>query len=215
MSHDIDLIPADYRACLRSREWLRRIGFAYLALGLGLGLARAGVAWETHGRSRENARMEAVAAAAQERRAHLEGLRQRRSELEKQLALLEGLRGGVEARRMLQAVDRALDENVWFVDWKFRRAGALVDREPNAVATGYFLVVPAGKKEEGPKAWRMDTHMEIRARAVDHSSLANFVSRLVAQPEVESVRVLNTRVRPYLEAQAVEFELAVVVRGRA
>ena len=56
--------------------------------------------------------------------------------------------------------------------------------------------------------------MEIQARATDHSALAAFVRRLVSQPEIQDVRILNTRVREQA-AQAVEFELAVVVRNRA
>jgi hypothetical protein len=58
----------------------------------------------------------------------------------------------------------------------------------------------------------MDTHMEIRGQAVDHSTLAQFVSRLLDQPRIEQVRVVNTRVRPLAAVEVVDFELAVVVR---
>jgi 16S rRNA G527 N7-methylase RsmG len=55
--------------------------------------------------------------------------------------------------------------------------------------------------------------MEIRAQAADHSALASFVRELVEQPEVEDVKVVNTRVHRYTSAQVVSFELAVVIKS--
>ncbi len=215
MTHEIDLIPADYRAGLRLRHWGRRLGVAYLALALGIGGARVALAYEVRSREAEIERLAALQAAAREQRERVTALEGRKGEIERQLRLMEGLRGGIDAKRMFVAMARALDRNVWFLDWSFRRAGSLVDSEPEAVETGYFIVVPPRSKKERKKAWLLETHMEVQARAVDHSSLANFVSRLVEQPEIETVRVLRTRVRPYTTTEVVEFELAIVVRTGA
>jgi hypothetical protein len=57
--------------------------------------------------------------------------------------------------------------------------------------------------------------MELTAQARDHSALAGFVRRLGEQEEIESVRVLNTEVRSVSASEVVDFELAIVVQGRA
>ena len=117
---------------------------------------------------------------------------------------------------MFAVIDRASDGRVWFSEWTFRRAGELVESDPQAIRAGYFIVLPReAKRDEREKAWLMRTHMEIRAQAVDHSTLASFARRLVEQPEIEEVRVLNTRSRPTASTDVVDFELAVVVRTRA
>jgi hypothetical protein len=147
-------------------------------------------------------------------KARLEALRNETADLERRRAILSGLRGGVEAKRMFVVVDRALDGNVWFLSWTFRRAGELVEKVPETVDTGYFIVVPSGASKEPEKAWRLEAHMEIHARTLDHSTLAGFVRRLVEQPEIQDVRILKTRMHKYTTRQVVDFELAVIVNPR-
>ena len=89
------------------------------------------------------------------------------------------------------------------------------ENDGKAVQTGYFVVVPLDEPNRPNRAWRMDTHMEIHGQAVDHSTLARFVSQLLDQPRIEQVRVVNTRVRPFATIEVVDFELAVVVRTDA
>ncbi len=89
-----------------------------------------------------------------------------------------------------------------------------MEREPEAVHAGHFIVLPRQGKAGPEKVWRLRAHMEIRAQALDHSSLARFVRRLVEQPEIDEVRVLNTRVHTNASSPLVDFELAVLVRPR-
>lgn len=211
---ELDLIPTDYRELLRLRAWLLRIG-VLAALGLMLLLvSRGALALGIRGEEREVARLRAEEALAIDRRGKLERLSATGERLQGRLDLLSSLRGGVAARDMFVAVDRALDGRTWLLDWRFRRAGEWVDKPDEAVSTGYFLVVPqSGEQEE--RAWRLETHMEMKGQAFDHSALARFTRSLLEQPEVEDVRVLNTRMRSYTESDVVDFELAVVVRSQA
>jgi hypothetical protein len=115
---------------------------------------------------------------------------------------------------MFEVVDNALDERVWFRRWDFRRAGEIVETEKRGVETGYFIVLPKENPEDPPRAWRLQTHMEILAEAEDHSALGSFVRRLSQRPEIESARILNTKTRSAGDSARVEFELAIVVRSQ-
>lgn len=208
---EIDLIPQDYRQLQRLRQGVLWLGIgALVALVLVAG-SKAALAYGIRAQQRQIERMQAIEAAAIDQQTRIDRLRGEQEVLESRLTLLSSLRGGVAAREMLVAVDRALDGDVWFLDWSFRRAGELVENRPEVADTGYFLVVPQASEGEPERAWLMQTHMEIRAQAYDHAVLAGFVRRLIEQPEIEDVRILNTRVRP--SEQVVDFELAIVVRS--
>ena len=117
---------------------------------------------------------------------------------------------------MFVVVDRAVGEEVWFRSWAFRREGEWVE-PTEAVRPGYLVYAQrAGQNErsEPERAWLMSSHMEISARSSDHSALAEFARRLVVQPEVDEVRILNTEVHTGPDS-IVESELAVVVQGDA
>ncbi len=214
---EIDLVPAGYRRLLQLRSRLCRFGIVYAVTLVSLILAKAALGYGVRSMSDEIERLEEAQQLDRERRLRIAELDGQRSDARERLSILTGLRGGVAAVDMFRVVDRASDGNVWFRDWKFRRAGEVVEGGPEAVQTGYFLVVPLEKqkKDEREKAWIMRTHMEIEAQSLDHSTLARFVRGLVAQPEIEEVRVLNTRVRQYLSSEVVDFEIAVVVRSSA
>ena len=213
----MDLVPADYRRFRAFRRHARQFLVLWGVVVCGLICWKAGFVWAIGVGQQELEQLRAERTQAIERMARAASLHTEAALLRHRLALLSGLRGGIDARRVLVAVDRALDGSVWFEDWRFRRAGEIVDREPlDTVETGYFVVVPLRDSErQKHKAWRMETHMEISAQAIDHSALADFVARLVEQPEIASVRVLSTNVRRYTRLQVVDFELAVVVNGRA
>ena len=136
-----------------------------------------------------------------------------RARIDQLLSILSELRGGISAVQTLLSVDRALNAQVWFLSWTFHRAGQLVEETTEARNTGYFIVIPPEGSDEVEKTWRLDTHMEIRAQAADHSALARFVRELVEQPEIEDVRIVSTRVHGQTAAQLVSFELAVVVKA--
>lgn len=209
---EIDLVPGEYRRFLALRSWLRSFAMIYLSVIVSLGVAKAALAYGIRAKDRAIEQLEAARAVEQSQQLRLGELREQRSVAARRLMILSGLRGGIAAKDMFLIVDRATGGNVWFLDWKFRRAGELVENDPEAVQTGYFIVVPMEQRDEREKAWLMRTHMEIRAQAFDHSTLAHFVRRLVEQPEIEEVRVLNTRTRQYTSAEVVDFELAVVVK---
>lgn len=210
---DLDLIPLSYRRRRRTRRWLGLFAVGYVSLIVCLVVAKWFLAYGIAVRSAGLERLEANRARVEERATRIEELQERKTVLEHEANTLKALRSGIEPREVFVAVDRALSPDVWFLHWTFRQAGEFVDAEPRTVDTGYFITVPAGESSSTRRGWRMETHMEIKAQASDHSALADFVRRLNAQPVIEEVKVLSTHVRAHGSTQIVDFMLAVLIRG--
>lgn len=212
---DIDLIPARYRQLLSLRRNLKRIGAGLGLVLVALGFTRVHLVKAIGAKEIAVDQIQGERSAALEQRECADALYKEMANLRGKLKILDGLRGAMPAKKMFVVIDRALDGDVWFLDWEFTRAGELVESPPQAVQTGYFLVVPADGESDDEKAWRLQTHMEIRAQARDYAALAGFVRRLVSQPEIEDVRVLETRVGQGAEGGTVDFQLAIVVDSHA
>ena len=136
-----------------------------------------------------------------------------KKELEQQWLLLESLRAGMPAKQLMESVQLAMREGeVWFVDWRLRRAGIVTQKATTTDKPGYFIVV---KKNQGSEDWRAMTHMTVRGQARDHAKLSEFAQRLLEQSEIEDVLVQRTA-QAYgrdHNAAAVDFDLAIVLNS--
>ena len=209
----MDLVPADYRDARRLRRWLRIFALAQGSVLLILALAKAAFVYGEASRRREIEALQVAEQVARDSQARLEQLDAQREVAERRLSILNGLRGGISSDAVFGAVDAALDEGIWFLDWTFSRAGQLVESESRTERAGYFLVIPLEGEDEAydGRAWRLETHMEIRGRSLDHSTLARFVGRLLDQDRIEQVRIVSTRSHSIGRREVVAFELAVIV----
>ena len=209
--HEIDLIPATYRRA-RART---RLGWifagsagAMLAVTAALWVGLAGATDRLTVDIAELQRQQAISAAERD---ELQGLTVRKGEFQQQLRMLAGLRSGAAAADLFQIVDEVLvEDQLWFLNWRFRRAGfKSVDTEV-AAAPAYF-VVQSAESEVGPNDWRVETHMHINGQAQDHAALSEFVKRLFLRPEIHDVRVKRTELRRYSSQTVVDFDMTVVV----
>ena len=212
---DIDLVPNDYRAMIWLRNNVKKtvtvIGVSLLATIMIYALLHV-----LSGRLDQRIGvLQSKQAITTQQREALTQLGSHRAGLERKLNLLTGLRGGTVAARMFVTIDRAMPgDDVWFLDWGFRRAGTTVEREQQTGSNGYFIIIPAADGEESNAAWKIETHMTFKGQARDHSALSGFVRRLYQQPEIENVRILNTTKDS--QGKYVDFNLAVTVNsGRA
>lgn len=211
---EIDLVPSSYRQFLRIRRWIRNFGFIYGVLIAAIVASKVLLSFGIDAEASAIERLKADKRLVLNKKTKSDQLQEDRSTLEKRLAVLNTLRGGPPVRDVFLSIDRAMHEDVWFLDWKFMRAGEFVEGKSKSVNTGYFIVVPEDGSGSKERAWRVQTHMEIKAQALDHSSLADFVRRLSEQRVFDDVKVLTTRVHRYPAAQVVDFELAVIVGGQ-
>lgn len=211
---EIDLIPSDYRSGLWRRRALKIFGISCGAIMVTTAAATATFSSTTSRIESQIADLEAQRAVTAQQRAELEALDGQRTEFEKQLDLLQGLRSGAAADAMFVTVDRALeDHGVWFTRWQFQRAGVLVAEQQDEVYTGYFIVVPEGERNNDDPDLQVETRMTIEGQAVDHSALSDFVDGLFAQPEIVDVRVQKTFLRAYPRMDVIDFSLAIVLNS--
>lgn len=211
---DIDLIPQDYRNWLTQRSVLRKYLSWFVAINLAI-LAIAVTLNKTSGRiSLEAAELKSQNAITQQQQIQLEQLQQQSAEYQRQLGLLRGLRAGAAVDEVFATIDRALTErDLWFLDWKFRRAGVVVDGEPRSVETGYFVIVDASQGDALPDDLKVATHMTIRGQAKDHQALSTFVRALFDQSAIKDVNVQKTSSTNYGNGRVVEFDMTITLNS--
>lgn len=218
--NEIDLFPDDLRQQLLLTRWFKLAAIIIVLLSLAIGggfilLREVNAQVDEEIRQFQNQREISNA-----NRQQLKQLDQQKQDLQQQLNLLSGLRSGASAEQMFVMIDRALPgPEVWLTNWKFRRAGTQVKATPETVSTGYFIVIPAGSSARQEETWKIETHMNIQGQARDHSAISEFVLNLTRQPEIENVRIVNTRLgQPVNEIKLVDFSLDIIVspgEGRA
>lgn len=211
---ELDLIPQDYRNKLTQRAMLGQYLIAFVVLNV-LVLAAAGLfAHLTRQATTQVQHLKTQSAITEQQQARLEQLTTQQSEYERRWSLLRGLRAGAAVEDIFKIIDRALvNEDLWFVDWSFRRAGVVVDGETRSVETGYFLIVPADEQASDVPDWQVETHMTLEGRALDHQALSKFVRALFEQPDIKDVSVRRTSLTDYADDRVVSFDLTIILNS--
>jgi len=213
--NEIDLFPDELRKQLLFARWFRFTGYTVVLLTI-LSVVAFVLLREASARIEEQIQyFQSQREITTTNRRQLEQLNQQKSDLQQQLDLLGGLRSGASAEQMFLMIDRALPgPDVWLTNWKFRRAGTPIDQRQQAVSTGYFIVIPADNQNRPAETWQIETHMTIQGQALDHSAMSRFVLNLTQQPEIENVRIVNTRSNQGKQVRLVDFSLDIVVSAR-
>lgn len=215
--NEIDLFPQELRQQLTYGRWFRRAGLAAVLLSIVIVAAFGGLRQWNAKLTTEIESIQNLREISNANRKRLETLTLKRDGLQQQLDLLSGLRSGASAEQMFVMLDRALPgPEVWLTNWQFRRAGTQVAAKPETVSTGYFIVIPSGTDASEEETWKIETHMNIHGQALDHSAISEFVLNLTRQPEIETVRIVNTRlVRAANDTKLVDFSLDIIVTTAA
>lgn len=210
--HEVDLIPETYRTARQRGKWLLAtlVGAAGLvAVTLAL---KVGLVFATDAAKVDLARLQQQKAFSQAQRDELQRLLNEQTDLNRQLYLLTGLRSGTEAEQLFRMIDGVIvEDEVWFLDWKFSRAGVSNGQQERSVETGYFIVVSDSPGAAPRQDWQVETHMEIRGQSKDHAALSRFVKRLFGRPEIADVRVRRTELQRYRSRTVVDFDLAITI----
>lgn len=215
MSHEIDLIPASYRERLKIQRWCQ-LFLAALALVILLTVfIRLGL------NSKNQSIQTAISTLQRDKSFNLQqqqtynDLLTAERKLNKNLEILDGLRGGAPVRQTMRVIDRVLNDNIWFLQWSFKRAGEIVNLPPQTVQTGYFIIIPQENSRVGKQqTWKLETHMEIKGQARDHSSFSLFVQDLLNQAEIEDVKIVDTQMRRYRDTQVVDFNIVIMINNQ-
>jgi cell division protein FtsB len=211
---ELDLIPPDYRNQLRQRAMLRQYAIAFAVLNI-VTLAFGGLFTQLARQANERVEeLQSQSAITEQQQAQLEQLSTEQTEYERRWSLLRGLRAGAAIEDIFEIVDKALvNDNLWFVNWSFRRAGVVVDGETRGIETGYFVIVPADQRSSEVPDWQVETHMTLEGRALDHQALSTFVRSLFEQPDIKDVSVQRTSLTEYANGRVVSFDLTIVLNS--
>ncbi|MBT8103451.1 MAG: PilN domain-containing protein [Gammaproteobacteria bacterium] len=211
---DLDLIPQDYRNKLNQRAVIRQYLIVFAIVNV-LVLASGGLfAQLTQKATTRIQELTTENAITEQQQTQLEQLATQQSEFEQRWSLLRGLRAGAAVEDIFRIIDRALtNDDLWFVNWSFRRAGVVVDGETRGIETGYFLIVPANERSDETPQWQVETHMTLEGRALDHQALSTFVRSLFEQPDIKDVSVQKTSLTNYASGRVVSFDLTIVLNS--
>ena len=213
----MDLIPEDYKRYLQQLHMLQRWAVAMSVLIMLSIFISFALDYKADAFEKEIVILEKKKAISSQQRNALQMLEKDHKKLRVKHNILEKLRGGAVAENMFVTIDRALDgNNVWFKNWSFERAGSKTSEPPKGVNTGYFIVIPESERtnRKQQEAWKIQTHMEVDGEAKDHEALSSFVRRLLQQPQIGDVRILNTQQRTIVDTTVVDFRLVITVNSR-
>jgi hypothetical protein len=209
---EIDLIPAFYRKRVLFTKWVKQALLALTAITGVIVSATLALHAYTEEVELELKELQAQKRISTQQRNELEKLNTRKKALTQQLDLLAGLRSGLAVEQLFVTVDKALSkDDVWLTNWRFRRAGTVVEKDPKTVNMGYFIVIPNDERPQQEETWKIETNMKIQGQALDHSALSEFVSNLVEQPEIQTVRVVRTDQISLQGHKLVNFSLDIVI----
>jgi hypothetical protein len=214
--HEIDLVPDDYRQSLGLRRALTQFIAVFFCLVM---IVAGGRLWLGQLMRSEKRMVEELGVSEStllNKQKIIADLREQKRGLTERLAVLDMLRGGPQAVRLFEVVDRSINPSIWFDDWKFVREAKKTEKKPHGqLKAGYFIVIPAEKKQvSGSEVWRKNMHMDISGQALNHASLADFVRKLLAQPEIDDVKVISTVTRQYQGAEVINYDLVVRVHPK-
>lgn len=207
---EIDLIPHDYRSWLAQHAMLRRYLTVTAALNVALLVGSGWLHYAQAGAEATLQDLKAENAITQQQQLQLEQLKSQKTEYEKQLSLLHGLRAGAAIDDIFALIDRSLNAgDLWFLDWEFRRAGVIVNGEPRGVETGYFIIVAENGEPAPNQDLEIATQMTIHGHAKDHQALSTFVRALFEQDDISDVNVQKTSPALFANRRVVDFVVTV------
>ena len=210
--HEIDLFPDELRKKLLFLRWFKLAGYSIVLISVVIVGSFFLVRQANEKIDQEIQLFQVQREITTANRKQLEQLSQQKKNLLQELNLLTGLRSGASAEQMFVTIDRAITGlDVWITSWKFRRAGTQVEDNTETVNTGYFIVIPKGSKNRKEEIWKIETNMKLQGQAIDHVAMSKFVLNLTQQPEIENVRIVNSRLTRVNQVKVVEFSLDIVV----
>jgi len=209
---ELDLIPADYRNWMTRRVMTRQYVVAFVILNIIILTSSGLLAMLSRNAMVHVRELQSQSAITAQQQSRLEQLNVQQKEFERRWSLLQGLRAGAAVEDIFRIVDKALaSDDLWFVDWRFQRAGVVVNGETRGIETGYFLMVPADERSGETPEWQVETHMSLEGRARDHQALSTFVRSLFEQPDIKDVNVQRTSLTDYANSRVVGFNLTIVL----
>ena len=215
MSHEIDLIPTRYRERLKIKQYCNLFLITFVLLVL------LTVILSTHLNNKNTSIQSRMTTLKHEQTINQQlqqtynALLSDERQLKKSLEILQGLQGGTPVHKTMRVIDRVLNKNIWFLQWSFKRTREFVKQLPKTLQKGYFITIPKENSAVGKQQiWKLESTMEIKGQARDHSSFSLFVRDLLNQEEIDDVKIIDTQMSPYDETQVLDFNIVIVINNQ-
>ncbi len=214
MSRELDLIPADYRE-FTFRIYLAKLSAICAAIFMLVVFICYLGTWQYYQHLNTNiGELEEEQAFTAKEKEKIARLEDKYRILTQHLRLLDALSGHFSTHDIFTVIERGLSgTDVWFEQWKFERIRE--DVTHNKQADGYILDMPADEINPRDSRWQLASSMSVMGKAKDHQTLSLFVTQLIAQPEIESVKVKRTSTSRVGNRDLVTFHLSILLNNRA
>ena len=214
---DVDLIPADYSKAQLVRRRARQLLIACVSVVVAVGAARLALNQVMSFEKLSIARLEKEGLRSAQSKAEADKYRQQKLLAEKQLAELDELRGRDRLRLLLQAIDAAYSDSVWFDELRFFRRDQVLPSGnmsslPGGAHSGIIVVPRQNVPVPGaPPPAGIEQRAEIVGHAANHTRLAEFMRSLGSQPGIAEVRLLDTAMGSYGNSPVINLTLMLLV----
>lgn len=206
---NINLIPDDYRQDIGLRKLLRNFMLACILTIAGVFSVKALLSYFIWRENVEVVKLEQLEQASEQTKTKTEEFRQKKQVTEQQLAALNTLRGGDQVLVLLQSVDNAYIEGVWFDRLHFMRQST-AEALPKNDNSGTVVLLDSQKTQ----GLEVNNGVEIVGHALSHSMLAEFMKKLGSATNVADLRLIDTGTRSYTTVEVVDFNLALQIKNK-
>ena len=217
MMAEFDLIPPDYARGRILRRRMKGFAIALASVASVAALAWLGLHSLVSAESGKVARLQQARQLSAKGEAAAQEYRQRKRAAEQQLEALDELRGRDRVRILVQAIDAAYVEGVWFDALRFYRREILPagDRRAPAAQPGRARAAAQKAPPRGAAPPEIEQYAEITSHAVNHSALAEFLHRLGQQPGISDVRLIDSDMRANAQVAAIDARISLLVDGKS
>jgi len=215
---DVDLIPADYARDRLLRRRARQFLVACVSVVVVVGAARLALERAISAGKQEIVRLQQQGKASTLSKAEADAFRQQKLRADKQLAELDGLRGGDRLRLLLYAIDSAYSDSIWLDELRLVRRDRPAGGNTGVLQGGGVPVIVVPKPGAEPPADSLAAgaqRVEISGHAANHTRLAEFMRGLGGQPGIAAVRLLDTGLGSHANRPVIDLSLQLVVDGAA
>jgi hypothetical protein len=208
---EFNLVPDDYAREQAVRRRLRQALIVLAAAVCVLTLGRALLGVLIAGERQQLVQLQVKKKLWQENKAQTEKHLAEAAATEKLLAALDELRGREHLRLLLEAVDAAHLDKVWFDEIRYYRRDPPPVPAPAAVRTSGAAPAPKVLPAAPP---RVEQRVGMVGHATNHVMLAEFMRRLEGQPGVAELSLLDTSPRTYPHALIIDFKLGLLMNKK-
>lgn len=206
---EFDLIPDSYRVYLSKIKVFKISIFVLIIFIVVSSIALGAIEIAMKTTNKEIARLNSVNEMTRQQLKAFDELKLTKRDLDNKWNILNGLRSTPPPEMLLRAIDNALiDSQVWFTNLRFDRTEN-VNQDPELVDTGYFIVINPDKEQ---LSLSIGTKMTISGGAQNHSTLSEFVKKLLAQTAVLDAKVLQTSTNN--NDKNINYVLEIIVNSR-